>query len=62
MSPESRSALDLVLAQFILLSDTETHRPLLFRAPSNIQILGHIRAPLYHYRLGLKADWPTRFC
>jgi len=61
MSPESLSALDLVLGSFhssLRMVDDQTKRYLAALRNPYIQILGHPRGRIYNYRLGLKADWP----
>jgi len=61
MSPESLSALDLVLGSFHSpqrRTEDQTDRYLVALHNPNIQILGHPRGRIYNYRLGLKADWP----
>ena len=64
MSPESLSALDLVLGSFhssLRRTEDQTNRYLAALHNPNIQILGHPRGRIYNYRLGLKADWPRVF-
>ena len=64
MSPESLSALDLVLGSFhssLRRTEDQTDRYLAALHNPNIQILGHPRGRIYNYRLGLKADWPRVF-
>jgi putative hydrolase len=64
MSPESLSALDLVLGSFhssLRITEDQTDRYLVALHNPNIQILGHPRGRIYNYRLGLKADWPRVF-
>jgi histidinol phosphatase-like PHP family hydrolase len=64
MSPESLSALDLVLGSFhssLRITEDQTDRYLVALHNPNIQVLGHPRGRIYNYRLGLKADWPRVF-
>jgi histidinol phosphatase-like PHP family hydrolase len=64
MSPESLSALDLVLGSFhssLRITEDQTDRYLAALHNPNIHILGHPRGRIYNYRLGLKADWPRVF-
>ena len=64
MSPESLSALDLVLGSFhssLRLVADQTERYLAALRNPHIQILGHPRGRIYNYRIGLTADWPRVF-
>lgn len=64
MSPESLSALDLVLASFhssLRMLEDQTERYLAALRNPHIQILGHPRGRIYNFRIGLRADWPRVF-
>jgi histidinol phosphatase-like PHP family hydrolase len=64
MSPESLSALDLVLGSFhssLRMADDQTERYLAALRNPHIQILGHPRGRIYNFRIGLSADWPRVF-
>jgi histidinol phosphatase-like PHP family hydrolase len=64
MSPESVSALDLVLGSFhssLRTIDDQTERYVAALRNPHIQILGHPRGRIYNFRIGLKADWPDVF-
>lgn len=64
MSPESLSALDLVLASFhssLRIVEDENERYLAALRNPHIQILGHPRGRIYNFRIGLRADWSRVF-
>jgi len=64
MSPESLSALDLVLGSFhssLRTVEDQTDRYLAALRNPHIQILGHPRGRIYNFRIGLGADWPRVF-
>src|SRR5207248_8254574 len=64
MSPESLSALDIVLASFhssLRIVEDQTDRYLAALRNPHIQILGHPRGRIYNFRIGLSADWPRVF-
>jgi len=64
MSPESLSALDLVLASFhssLRIVEEQTERYLAALRNPHIQILGHPRGRIYNFRIGLRADWSRVF-
>ena len=64
MSPESLSALDLVLGSFhssLRIVEDQTDRYLAALRNSQIQVLGHPRGRIYNFRIGLSADWPRVF-
>jgi len=64
MSPESLSALHLVLGSFhssLRRVEDQTDRYLAALRNPHIQILGHPRGRIYNFRLGLRADWPRVF-
>jgi histidinol phosphatase-like PHP family hydrolase len=64
MSPESLSALDLVLGSFhssLRITEDQTERYLAALRNPHIQILGHPRGRIYNFRIGLSADWPRVF-
>jgi histidinol phosphatase-like PHP family hydrolase len=64
MSPESLSALDVVLASFhssLRIAEDQTERYLAALRNPHIQILGHPRGRIYNFRIGLRADWPRVF-
>jgi histidinol phosphatase-like PHP family hydrolase len=64
MSPESLSALDVVLASFhssLRIVEDQTQRYLAALRNPHIQILGHPRGRIYNFRIGLRADWPRVF-
>ena len=64
MSPESLSALHLVLGSFhssLRRVEDQTQRYLAALRNPHIQILGHPRGRIYNFRLGLRADWPRVF-
>ncbi len=64
MSPESLSALDLVLGSFhssLRIVEDQTDRYLAALRNPHIQILGHPRGRIYNFRIGLSADWPRVF-
>jgi len=64
MSPESLSALDVVLASFhssLRIVEDQTERYLAALRNPHIQILGHPRGRIYNFRIGLSADWPRVF-
>ena len=64
MSPESLSALDVVLASFhssLRIVEDQTERYLAALRNPHIQILGHPRGRIYNFRIGLRADWPRVF-
>ena len=64
MSPESLSALDVVLGAFhssLRLVEDQTERYVSALHNPNIQILAHPRGRIYNFRIGLKADWPRVF-
>ena len=64
MSPESLSALDIVLASFhssLRIVEDQTDRYLAALRNQHIQILGHPRGRIYNFRIGLSTDWPRVF-
>ena len=64
MSPESLSALDLVLGSFhssLRITEDQTDRYLAALRNPQVQILGHPRGRIYNFRIGLTADWPRVF-
>ena len=64
MSPESLSALDLVLGSFhssLRVIEDETERYLAALRNPYVHLLGHPRGRIYNYRIGLRADWPRIF-
>lgn len=64
MTPESLSALDVVLGSFhssLRTVEDQTERYLAAVRNPQIQILGHPRGRIYNFRLGLRADWPRVF-
>ena len=64
MSPESLSALDLVLGSFhssLRTVEDQTDRYLAALRNPHIQILGHPRGRIYNFRIGLSTDWPRVF-
>jgi histidinol phosphatase-like PHP family hydrolase len=64
MSPESLSALDIVLGSFhssLRIVEDQTTRYLAALRNPHIQILGHPRGRIYNFRVGLSADWPRVF-
>jgi DNA polymerase (family 10) len=64
MSPESLSALDLVLGSFhssLRVVEDETERYLAALRNPYVHLLGHPRGRIYNYRIGLRADWPRIF-
>jgi histidinol phosphatase-like PHP family hydrolase len=64
MSPESLSALDLVLSSFhssLRIGEDQTERYLAALRNPHVQILGHPRGRIYNFRIGLNADWPRVF-
>ena len=64
MSPESLSAVDLVLGSFhssLRIVEDQTDRYLAALRNPHIQILGHPRGRIYNFRSGLRADWPRVF-
>src|SRR5438270_3257693 len=64
MDPKVLAKLDLVLGSFhsvLRVKHDQTARYLAALRNPDIQILGHPRGRIYHYRLGLKADWPRVF-
>jgi hypothetical protein len=65
MSPESLSALDLVLGSFhssLRITEDRAERNVAALRNPHIQILGHPRGRIYNFRIGLRADWPRAFC
>jgi histidinol phosphatase-like PHP family hydrolase len=64
MSPDSLSALDLVLGSFhsaLRTTEDQTERYLAAVRNPYIHILGHPRGRVYNFRIGLKADWARVF-
>jgi histidinol phosphatase-like PHP family hydrolase len=64
MSPESVSALDLVLGSFhsaLRIVEDQTDRYVAALRNPHIQILGHPRGRIYNFRIGLRADWSRVF-